>query len=242
MARSPYRSPSLTRRLRQLVVKNAALILGCALCGGAAIAFAATTSEPAVEIERLGLDGDVQSTSGERDEATSSTSSQLSSEDETTSSASEEAPAIARIHVDGAVANPGVYELSGEDIRVTDAVEAAGGLTGEADLTSVNLAAQVRDAEKVHIPAQGEVPEASAGSPTGTASGGSSTSNPEGLIDINRASAEELCELPGVGEATAQKIIAERESGGPFSSPEDLMRVSGIGEKKFASLKDLICV
>ena len=61
-------------------------------------------------------------------------------------------------------------------------------------------------------------------------------------MNINRASAEELEALPGIGPATAQKIVADRESAGPFETPEDLTRVSGIGEKKYASIADLICV
>ena len=63
-----------------------------------------------------------------------------------------------------------------------------------------------------------------------------------GKVNINTASAEQLDTLPGVGESTAQKIIADREANGPFSSPEDLKRVSGIGDKKYAELADLITV
>lgn len=69
-----------------------------------------------------------------------------------------------------------------------------------------------------------------------------SSSSASGLININTATVEELDALPGVGEATAQAIVKERESGGAFSTPEDIMRVSGIGEKKYAKMKDSICV
>lgn len=65
---------------------------------------------------------------------------------------------------------------------------------------------------------------------------------PSGLVNINTASAEELDALPGVGPSTAAAIVEEREANGPFSSADDLMRVSGIGEKKFAKLKDHVCV
>lgn len=148
------------------------------------------------------------------------------------------------VHVDGAVASPGVYELSGDNVRVRDAVEAAGGLVEGADTSSVNLAAPVADGQKVHVPTQGE--QVMAGSSVGqdgvAGEGASQGTRSSGLVNINLASAEELDALPGVGPSTAAAIVEEREQGGPFSSPEDLMRVSGIGEKKFAKLRDHICV
>lgn len=148
------------------------------------------------------------------------------------------------VHVDGAVAAPGVYELA-EDARVNDAVAAAGGLLSEADTSTINLAAPVSDGVKVHIPtseelsagAQGASGESgNAGAPAGSASAAPT------LVNINAATSEELQRLSGVGEATAAAIIEDRHANGPFSSPEDLMRVSGIGEKKFAKIKAHICV
>lgn len=136
------------------------------------------------------------------------------------------------VHVDGAVAAPGVYELVA-GARVSDAVEAAGGLTGEADTTGVNLAAPVADGEKVLVPVSGEsAPEGDGGAPEAEA----------GLVNLNTADVSELDELPGVGEATARAIVEDRETNGPFTTPEDLMRVSGIGEKKFARLEGMVCV
>ena len=153
------------------------------------------------------------------------------------SAAVEAAPAAITVDVDGAVATPGVYELA-EGTRVKDAVTKAGGLAEDADTTSVNLAQKLQDGQKVVIPRAGEsvpaataaVPEAGAGTPQG------------GLVNINTADAAELDTLPGVGESTARAIVEDRERNGPFASPEDLMRVSGIGEKKFAKLQALICV
>ena len=136
------------------------------------------------------------------------------------------------VHVDGAVAVPGVYELSDGD-RVKDAVEAAGGLAEGADTSGMNLAARVADGDKVYVPLEGEeAPDADAG--------GSGTRDP--LVNINTATEEELDELPGVGESTARAIVEDRERNGPFALPEDLMRVSGIGEKKFERLEAMICV
>lgn len=143
-----------------------------------------------------------------------------------------QAPVI--VHVDGAVSAPGVYELAEGD-RVRDAVEAAGGLAEGADTSQMNLAATVADGEKVHVPVVGETVAAP---PGGTGSAGAVP----GPVNINTADVEELDTLPGVGEATAQAIVEDRERNGPFASPEDLMRVSGIGERKFERLEGLVCV
>ena len=142
------------------------------------------------------------------------------------------------VHVDGAVAAPGVYAVA-EGARVNDAVAAAGGLRESADTSTVNLASVVSDGAKVHIPTTEEL-QAPVTSSGDAASAGGAAAN--GLVNINTATSAELQTLSGVGEATAAAIIEDRESNGPFSSAEDLMRVSGIGEKKFAKIKDRICV
>ena len=148
------------------------------------------------------------------------------------------------VHVDGAVAAPGVYELA-VDARVNDAVTAAGGLLSEADTSTINLAAPVSDGAKVHIPTSEELSAGAQGasgeSGNAGAPAGSASAEPT-LVNINAATSEELQRLSGVGEATAAAIIEDRQANGPFSSPEDLMRVSGIGEKKFAKIKAHICV
>lgn len=145
------------------------------------------------------------------------------------------------VHIDGAVVAPGVYELTGALPRVNDAVIAAGGLAGDADTSALNLAAVLSDGEKIHVPRQGEAVAAgqtSSGAASGPDVGGSSS----GVININTATAEELDSLPGIGPSTAAAIVEDRERNGPFASPEDLMRVSGIGEGKFSKLKDQIRV
>lgn len=138
------------------------------------------------------------------------------------------------VYVTGAVANPGVYSLD-EGLRVCDAVEAAGGLTEDADASTVNLARVLSDGEHIALPTKAEVETALA---QGSAGGAGASS----LVNINTADASALETLSGVGSATAQAIISDREQNGPFSTIEDLMRVDGIGEKKFAKLKDSICV
>lgn len=144
------------------------------------------------------------------------------------------------VHVSGAVRNPGLVEIP-EGKRVADALEAAGGPTEDACVESVNLARIVQDGEHIHLPTVEE-----AGGGAQAVDGKGLSSQVEGAstdkVNINRASAEELEALPGIGPATAQKIIEDRDSAGPYENPEDIMRVSGIGERKYASISDLICV
>lgn len=159
--------------------------------------------------------------------------------------AAEEAAKVV-VHVGGAVAEPGVRELS-EGARVQDAVDAAGGFAEGAARDALNLARVLADGEQVVVPTEEEAQEAGSGASgtvgaVGTAgeSGGSGATG--GKVNINTASVEELDGLPGVGPSTARKIAADREANGPFRTVEDLKRVSGIGDKKFAELADLVCV
>jgi competence protein ComEA len=117
---------------------------------------------------------------------------------------------------------------------VADAVDAAGGAEGDALLERLNLARPLDDGEQVHVPRVGE----DVAPPSGTTSRGVLA---DGRIDINRASAEELATLPGIGPARAQAIIAAREERA-FTAPGDLRRVSGIGEVTFQRLAPLIAV
>lgn len=146
------------------------------------------------------------------------------------------------VHVAGAVRAPGLYELA-PGARVGDAVTVAGGTLEDAALDAVNLARLVADGEQVYVPSVAEA-EAGIAPPGAAAAAVAPNAGPGagGGVDINAAPANELETLPGVGPATAAKIIAERESNGPFAAPEDLMRVAGIGEKKFEALRDLIVV
>ncbi len=144
------------------------------------------------------------------------------------------------VFVSGAVKSPDVYELD-EGSRVLDAIEKAGGFNDEAEKESLNLARVLIDGEQIVVPTQGAVEPSEEGA-TQDARSTQSDGVINGKVNINRASAEELQSLTGVGEATARKIIADREANGPFATPEDLMRVSGIGEKKFAAMADSITV
>ncbi len=148
------------------------------------------------------------------------------------------------VHVDGAVAHPGVVELTGSDLRVCDAVDAAGGLMDDADTTAVNLAESLCDGTKIYIPHHDDEAVGAAASSPGQVQTVGATQSGAGsaLVNINTATTDELQTLAGIGEVTARTILEDRERNGPFASPEDLMRVSGIGEKKFEKVRDSICV
>lgn len=150
----------------------------------------------------------------------------------------DEDAATVTVDVSGAVATPSVVTLA-EGSRVADAIDAAGGALPEADLAQLNRAARLTDGEKVHVPVEGEQAAVAAGTAAGSAETGAVTQQ---LININTATEAELDVLPGVGPSTAEAIVADREENGPFSTIEDLMRVSGIGEKKFEKLAGQICV
>lgn len=158
------------------------------------------------------------------------------------SSTKASAAAEVYVDVDGAVVSPGVYRLK-DGARVAQAIDAAGGLAPEADVTGLNRASKVVDGQKIHVPTVGEqqasIAEAGV---VGGASASSGVSGATGLVNINTASAAELQTLSGIGPSMAQSIIDERTKNGAFASVDDLMRVSGIGEKKLAKIKDCICV
>jgi len=157
------------------------------------------------------------------------------------------------VHVVGAVREPGLVTVSA-GARVGDAVLAAGGLTGKADQAAVNLARVVRDGEQIVVPRRGEHVEPST-VPGGTvADGGSagddgsrttglgSSGGAPSVVNLNTADAAGLDALPGIGPALAQRIIDWRTQNGGFSSAEQLMEVSGIGDATFARLRDLVTV
>jgi competence protein ComEA len=129
------------------------------------------------------------------------------------------------VDVAGAVRRPGLYTLA-TGTRVDDALAAAGGATARADVTAVNLAAPLADGEQVVVPARG----------ASAASGASGST----VVDLNSATAEQLDALPGIGPATAEKIIAYRQQHGAFHSLDELDAVSGIGPSKLAELKGLV--
>ncbi|MGY1551801.1 helix-hairpin-helix domain-containing protein [Microbacterium sp. A588] len=134
------------------------------------------------------------------------------------------------VHVLGQVENPGLYLLD-VDARVVDALSAAGGTLDDADLQAVNLARPLSDGEQLLVPVIGE--------PVDT---GGAAQHSDGLVNLNSADQAALEALPRIGPALAQRIIEWREKNGRFQAVEDLLAVSGIGEKLLAGLQDLVRV
>lgn len=143
------------------------------------------------------------------------------------------------VHVTGQVRNPELVTLKYGD-RVIDAIDKLGGLTKEADENKINLARKVEDEEQIYIPKIGEseVEINSNTDQTITSNNGSSLGK---KVNINTASKDELLTLPGVGEVLADRIIQYRNDN-KFSSIEDIINVSGIGKKKYESIKELITI
>jgi len=147
----------------------------------------------------------------------------------------EESPRKIIVHVDGEVVNPGVIELI-EGARVIDAVNIVGGLTQYADEKRINLAKKINDEEKIYIPKIGEDISVLENIPVNQAS---SNDTNQGKININTATKGELENLPGIGSVLADRIIEYRKNH-KFSRIDDIKKVSGIGDKKFESIKGFI--
>ena len=152
------------------------------------------------------------------------------------------------VHVAGAVKENGIVKLK-SNARIVDAIEAAGGLADGADLTEVNLAYTVQDGQKIYIPSVEEKNTKEIINKIITEGGGNvivgsieENSKSTGKININKATATELMNIPGVGEVTAAKIIEYRETQGTFKTIEDIKNVSGIGDAKFNAMKEYITV
>lgn len=148
----------------------------------------------------------------------------------------EAGPGEVIVHVAGAVKKPGVYALSDKS-RVIDAIQKAGGLAANADPDQLNLAERLVDGSQILVPLKGGAPA----TPTPLVSQGASQPRQptavSGLVSINSASAGELDTLPGIGPATAAKIIEYRQTHGAFRSIDELAAVKGIGPKKLEQLR-----
>jgi competence protein ComEA len=136
------------------------------------------------------------------------------------------------VHVLGAVRRPGLVKL-GENSRVQDAIDAAGGLTRRADPGELNLAQVLNDGQQVVIGTAADPAGEVRDQPGSSTGGGSSAS---GALDLNRASQSQLEELPGVGPVTAQAILTWRQQHGQFGRIEELQEVDGIGPKTYAQI------
>ena len=161
-----------------------------------------------------------------------------------------ETPAVAavasddvRVHVSGAVTNPGVYLMAAQQ-RLADAVADAGGATADADLDAVNLAQWLEDGQQYHIPVAGEIPPAPAATAAATAATPAPGPDPGcgGLMDLNAATAADLDMLPRIGPVRAGDIVSYREVNGPFESVDQITEISGIGPATLEGIRPLVAV
>lgn len=179
--------------------------------------------------------------------SSSSTTNETNSNGEETENRGE----MMLVHITGEVKNWGVIELP-EGSRVIDAVNKAGGFTDSADVEKVNLAYELSDGVKVYIPSKNEDEigdtttkeyiTADSGNNVITGGNDMKKETKSELVNINKATQTELETLPGIGPSTALKIISYRNENGSFSSIEDIKNVNGIGDSKYESIRELICV
>jgi competence protein ComEA len=138
-----------------------------------------------------------------------------------------EVNSLYKVHIDGEVMNPNVYEITEGD-RLDVLIKLAGGLTENADTSRINLARILEDGLKVYIPSIVE------NKPT-IESGNKLT-----LTDFNQLTKEELMKIDGIGEVIASNIIEYKNNNGIFKKISELLNVNGIGEKKLESIKNMI--
>lgn len=164
------------------------------------------------------------------------------------------------VHVSGAVNIEGIVELDSGS-RIANAIEKAGGIKENADMTDINLAYPLEDGMKIHIPTKEEteanknnentpaesyVTDSSGGvnskEATNSTPSSSTSDTASKKVNINTATQEELDALPGIGPSIAAKIIDYREQNGKFNSIEEIKEVSGIGDAKYEKIKDSITI
>lgn len=152
------------------------------------------------------------------------------------------------VHISGSVVNPGVISLQ-EGSRIIDAINSAGGLTSEADITKINLAYILEDAQKIYIPSKKDEENVSyiiqGSGETGIINDSKKLEGKKEeklMVNINTANKEEFEKLPGIGSSIATRIVEYRKENGKFGTIEDIKNVSGIGEAKFNNIKSYICV
>ena len=150
------------------------------------------------------------------------------------------------VHITGAVKTPGIVKLE-EGSRIEDAINKAGGLTEDADITKVNLAYILEDGIKIKIPSNSDIGDFQGENILRTDSGegiieDNENSSQSSSLNINKATEQDLQTLPGIGPSLASRIIAYRDENGKFSTIEDIKNVNGIGNSKYENIKDYICV
>lgn len=148
------------------------------------------------------------------------------------------------LHIIGAVKNPGIVKIK-EGSRIVDVIEAAGGITEDADISKINLAYIVEDGQKIFVPSITDEITEETEYVTSESGDNIIVDNNEGenmMVNINKATQTELETLPGIGPAMALRIIEHREENGNFENIEEIKNVKGIGDAKFENIKNNICV
>lgn len=148
------------------------------------------------------------------------------------------------LHIIGAVQNPGIVRIK-EGSRIVDVIEAAGGITEDADISKINLAYIVEDGQKIFVPSITDEITEETEYVTSESGDNIIVDDNEGdnvMVNINKATQTELETLPGIGPAMALRIIEHREENGDFENIEEIKNVKGIGDAKFENIKNNICV
>ena len=245
-------------RIRLLLL--AVVVMAAAACGREEVLTlrSSPSSSECMEAERTEEDPGDSGQQGCDDDAAERTGAAESAEAERNDAAESGKREPLYVYVCGAVECPGVYAFE-EGARVFDAIEAAGGLSADADGACVNQALKLSDQDQLYIRTLEEKEQNTQKgefSSTGTSPEGSASGNGYGLlpaegsagtenaadarININTASQKELTSLPGIGDTKAAAILADRTENGFYEAPEDLKRVSGIGDATFEKLRDRI--
>lgn len=183
-----------------------------------------------IPLEEIPVEESVQDTEDKNNE-------KINSADQSARQERESEDAVLFVYVCGAVNRPGVYELEAKS-RVYAAIQAAGGMTEEADQNYLNQAESLKDGQQVYVPSKGEA-ETDADSSKGEHV---MREKDNGKVNLNTAGKEELMTLTGIGEAKAESIIRYREENGGFQKPEELMQIEGIKTGVFNKIKEQITV
>ena len=248
VARAPRRSPRVRAAVGGVLLLTL-LGLATAVVGAVVTPGGTTTTVPGngggdgggeARVE-AGVDGggDGGGYGGASGDSSTSEDAALSDTDDS----AENRPSAVIVHVLGAVRTPGIVELRPGD-RVVDAIAATGGTTDDADLAGVNLARILADGEQLRVPRVGEAvvplaPDPAAGG-GGVAAGSGGAAGAAGTVNINTADAAALETLPGVGPVLASSIISWRDENGAFRAVDELLAVSGIGEKTLDGFREQV--
>lgn len=198
------------------------------------------------ELTTLTATSTQQDTTSKKDKSTTVAQSNRHESNQGVSEKVAQTPTKYYVEIKGEVAKPNVYQVP-EDARINDLVKLAGGLTREADRRQINLAQSVQDGLSIYVPKKGEelvTQEQSSVPATSTDAGSTGTSEAgvKNKVNLNQSDSTQLQQVSGIGPKKAADIVAYREKEGPFTSVDELTKVSGIGEKTLENIRDQLCI